>query len=155
MVSLGGSDTHGVTFKVATYLKNKGMSATIILGPAFEHTCCNDLLNNNFVIKRNVPSLINEFYKHDVAITGGGITPFEANASGLPCIIIANELFEIPVALQIQEIGSSIFAGYHNKINFPSFKFESNIEKMSNLGVQNIGTNGGKEVYSEILRLVS
>ena len=38
-----------------------------------------------------------EMSRHDLAVTGGGMTPFEANAAGLPCIVVANETFEIQV----------------------------------------------------------
>lgn len=99
LVTMGGSDTYGVTIKVVQMLTAMNLKATIVLGPAFMHADgLYAVLTENFTVKYAVPSLIAEFYRHDLAITGGGVTPFEANASGLPCVVIANELHEIPSA---------------------------------------------------------
>ena len=105
------------------------------------------------MIKSNVPSLIREFYHHDLAITGGGTTPFEANASGLPCIVIANELFEIPAAKALAKIGSSVFAGFHTTLEIPKLEFDQKIEKMSMAGIEKVGTNGINKVIESILAL--
>jgi spore coat polysaccharide biosynthesis predicted glycosyltransferase SpsG len=76
---MGGSDTYGVTIQVIKLLKKFGKKATILLGPAFSHWPeLKKELNSNFTIKRTVPSLIAEFKKYDLAITGGGVTPFLA-----------------------------------------------------------------------------
>ena len=84
LVTLGGSDTHGVTISVVKYLIENSKIATIILGPAFGHECKLTHLNlEKLTIKKSVPSMINELSRHDFAITGGGITAFEAAAQGL------------------------------------------------------------------------
>ncbi|NBX33612.1 MAG: glycosyl transferase, partial [Planctomycetes bacterium] len=121
LVTLGGSDTYGITVKVVKALAAAGMGATVVLGPAFGHMAeLEQVATDGFVIKRGVTSLIEEFAAHDLAITGGGITPFEANASGLPCIVIASELFEIPVGKALQKLGGSTYAGYHGDMRLPS-----------------------------------
>jgi spore coat polysaccharide biosynthesis predicted glycosyltransferase SpsG len=154
LVTLGGSDTYGVTVKVVQLLKEMGLTATIVVGPAFMH---NDLLESEltpaFTVKRGVPSLIEEFYRHDLAITGGGITPFEANASGLPCIVIANERFEIPVGQALQKLGGSLFAGHHESLSLPLFKADMPLEQMSHAGMNNIGLQGTQRVISALLEL--
>src|SRR4030042_3598275 len=95
IVSLGGSDTYGVTLKVVDILKGLKKKATLHIGPSFRHRKeLEAMIGKDFHIISNVPSLIEEFFRYDLAVTGGGMTPFEANASGLPCIIIANEVFE-------------------------------------------------------------
>ena len=155
LVTLGGSDTYGVTIKVVRSLKNMGLTATIVVGPAFMHLAMlNDELTDGFTLKRGVPSMIEEFYCHDLAITGGGITPFEANASGLPCIVIANELFEIPVGLALQELGGSLFAGYHEALQQPLFSVDLPLEDMSREAMRNIGLHGTERVVSALLELV-
>ena len=53
-----------------------------------------------------------------------------ANASGLPCIIVANETFEISNGKYLAGLGSSIFAGFHNYINIDAFTMELDIEKI-------------------------
>lgn len=154
LVTLGGSDTYGVTLKVVKILMDLKKKATIHIGPSFNHLeeleC---MVHNNYNIINNVPSLIEEFYKYDIAITGGGITPFEANASGLPCIIIANELFEIPNGLLLSEIGSSVFAGYYIDIRTNLFDMDFEIEKMSISGINTITLNGAENIYRHILAL--
>ncbi|MBI5637159.1 MAG: glycosyl transferase [Nitrospinae bacterium] len=154
LVTLGGSDTYGVTVKVVRLLKGMGLAATIVIGPAFMH---NDLLEHEltpaFTVKRGIPSLIEEFARHDLAITGGGITPFEANASGLPCVVIANERFEIPVGQALQSLGGSVFAGSHEALTAPLFSMDLPLERMSGAGMNNIGLQGTQRVISALLEL--
>ncbi len=151
LVTLGGSDTYGVTIKVVHILKKYKIAATILMGPSFSHRDeLFALVDNNYEVKDSVESLIKEFYNYDLAITGGGITPFEANATGLPCILIANELFEIPVAKQLSSIGGAIFAGHHENIDETVFIRDIDIESMSKTGIDNIYTDGSKLVVQEI-----
>jgi spore coat polysaccharide biosynthesis predicted glycosyltransferase SpsG len=95
--------------------------------------------------------MIDEFFQHDLAITGGGITPFEANASGLPCIVIANETFEVAVGKAVQSLGSSIYAGYHKEIQLPLFPEDLPIEQMSRAGMNNINLLGAQRVVDSLL----
>ncbi|AQR96982.1 hypothetical protein [Clostridium saccharoperbutylacetonicum] len=157
IVTLGGSDTHGVTIDILKFLKRMDLGATIITGPSFEHyEELNNLVENKYRIKKNVPSLINEFYEYDLAITGGGITPFEATASGLPCILVANELHEIEVCSYLQSIGVGIFAGYYKEIDFDDFSnivYKCEIEILSKQGINKVSTNGLENIYNEIIKL--
>jgi spore coat polysaccharide biosynthesis predicted glycosyltransferase SpsG len=154
LVTMGGSDTYGVTVKMVQLLKEMGMTATIVLGPAFMHMdLLDEVLTEGFTLKRGVPSMIEEFYRHDLAITGGGITPFEANASGLPCVVIANELFEIPVGEALQKLGGSLFSGHHEALSLPLFKTDLPLEKMSLAGRHNIGLQGTQRVIEALLEL--
>lgn len=154
LVTLGGSDTYGVTVKVVQLLKEMNLTATIVAGPAFMHMdMLDEVLTEGFTLKRGVPSMIEEFYRHDLAITGGGITPFEANASGLPCIVIANERFEIPVGQTLQKLGGSVFAGYHEALRSPLFAVCMPLEQMSHAGMNNIGLQGTQRVISALLEL--
>lgn len=155
LVTLGGSDTYGVTVKVVQMLKEMNLTATIVVGPAFMHRdMLDEVLTKGFTLKRGVPSMIEEFHCHDLAITGGGITPFEANASGLPCVVIANELFEIPVGMALQKLGGSLFAGHHEALSLPLFRTGLPLEQMSHAGMHNIGLQGTQRVISALLGLV-
>lgn len=155
LVTLGGSDTYGVTVQVVKLLKEMGLTATIVVGPSFMHMDkLNEALTEGFTLKRSVPSMIEEFYRHDLAITGGGITPFEANASGLPCVVIANELFEIPVGMALQKLGGSIFAGHHESLSSLLFKAGLPLEQMSQAGMRNIGLQGTQRVIGALQKLV-
>lgn len=155
LVTLGGSDTYGVTVKVVELLKEMGLTATIVVGPAFMHMALlEDVLTEGFTVRRSVPSMVEEFYRHDLAITGGGITPFEANASGLPCVVIANELFEIPVGMALERLGGSRFAGHHECLSLPLFGASLPLEQMSQAGMRNIGLQGMQRVVGALLQLV-
>lgn len=155
LVTMGGSDTYGVTVKVVRLLKEMGLTATVVVGPAFMHMAMLDeVLTEEFTLKRGVPSMIEEFFRHDLAITGGGITPFEANASGLPCVVIANELFEIPVGKELQRLGGSVFAGHHESLSLPLFGADLPLEQMSRAGMRNIGLQGTQRVIGALLGLV-
>lgn len=153
VVTLGGSDTYGVTIKVVKILKDIGKAATIIIGPNFKHEeDLTKVINEKFKVKRNVPSLIKEFSQYDLAITGGGVTPFEANAMGLPCIIIANELHEIPIGEYLEKLGGAIFAGYYKEIREEIFSEELDIEKMSRKALSQITLNGTENIYNLIMK---
>lgn len=152
LVTLGGSDTYGVTVKVIKLLKKKGCSADIVTGPDFQNK---DLLsqeiNSDFVVYETVPSLIAKFYEYDLAITGGGVTCLEANASGLPCIIVANELHEIDNGKYLASFNGAKFAGYHMDISEKDIDIDSiNVEKMSTAAMQAIPLNGMDNIYKII-----
>jgi len=156
IVTLGGSDTYGVTIKVLNILIKNNIKATIHVGPSFEHV--NELkkiLTDNYKVVKFLPSLIEEFNKYDLAITGGGITPFEANASGLPCLIVANEYFEIPNGYFLDELGSSVFLGFHEDINEDVFNdlYSLSINNMSLNGMSNLNTNAVEKIYSNIVEI--
>ncbi len=155
LVTLGGSDTYGVTVEVVRYLSNQDVGATVIVGPSYAHYDeLNKVITPKFNIKKSVPSLIEEFSNYDLAITGGGITPFEANSSGLPCIVIANEMFEIPVGKELARMKGSTFAGYYKDLCSESFSLDLPIESMSELGMKNIKLNGCERVVQSISELI-
>ena len=81
------------------------------------------------------------------------MTPFEANASGLPCVIVANETFEVKNGRFLESIGSSLFAGFHEEINESVFEKEPAVERMSSIGLSNIPLDGAEKVYGRIKEL--
>lgn len=154
LVTLGGSDTHGVTVNVARCLRSAGRTATVIVGPGFRHDAeLAEAIGPEFVLKRGVPSLIAEFKEYDLAITGGGMTPFEANASGLPCIVVASEPFEVPIGLELARLGGAVFAGYHTEMDESVLMRSLPVEAMSRAGMTQIGLDGTDRVIRELLSL--
>ncbi len=127
-------------------------SATIIVGPAFAHHQALEHFANDplFIIKKDVPSLIKEFSDYDLAITGGGITPFEANASGLPCLNIANESWEIDNAKILDELGTSCFVGHRDNFSLQCLNQPMDIASMSALGMKHIGIDACSKIYEVI-----
>lgn len=155
VVSMGGSDTYGVTVRVVQMLKKSGRGATVIIGPAFRHEAeLLAVLDERFVLKRGVPSLIEEFSHHGLAITGGGITPFEANASGLPCVVIANEEFEVPVGRGLAAMGGAVFAGHYASIDETVLSQALPIQAMSDAALRHVDLLGAERVADEIERLL-
>lgn len=154
VVTMGGSDTYGVTIKVVEILKKIGKGATIIIGPGFEHLeSLQAVMSPAFSIKTEVPSLMEEFQHYDLAITAGGITPFEAAASGLPCIIIASESFEVPIGMFLQQIGAAQYAGHYSDIDEEVFSQSFDIEAMSQIGMRQLTTRGVENIYRELVLL--
>ncbi|HLP97550.1 MAG TPA: hypothetical protein VK149_03795 [Sideroxyarcus sp.] len=151
LVTLGGTDTYGATLKVVEQLKALGKSATILAGPGFEHhAALREIITPSFHILHGVSSLIETFGHFDMAITGGGVTPFEANASGLPCIVVANEWFEVPVGRHLEKLGGSVFAGSYDNLDPNVFAKPLDIETMSRAGMEQLTTHGAANVYREI-----
>jgi len=156
LVTLGGSDTYGVTIKVLKLLKKYNVKSSIHIGPSFRHKKeLEKELTDDYKFLKFIPSLIEEFSKYDLAITGGGITPFEANASGLPSLIIANEIFEIENGKFLDSIGSSKFIGFHDNINEHVFeKLNSlDIKTMSKNGMDSLNTKAVDKIYREIKKI--
>lgn len=154
LVTLGGSDTYGVTVKVVEILKGLNKKADVHVGPSFRHHGeLKAVMDESFKSIGRVPSLIEAFYGYGLAVTGGGITPFEANASGLPCIVIANEPFEAQNGRFLEGLGSSIFAGFHEDMDAKAFERELDIEMMSLRGMEAITLDGAENVYRQIRAL--
>ena len=156
LVTLGGSDTYGVTVKVVRLLRGRSWRVTVVLGPGFmHHRELDEALPQGFVVKHGVPSMIEEMALHDLAITGGGMTPFEANAGGLPCIVVANEYFEVPVGMALQRMGGCLFAGHHESIDESVFRQDIPVRDMSRLAMEHIGLDGVQRVATALEELLA
>ncbi len=152
LITLGGSDTYGVTVKIVQILKSKGYGADIIIGPNFRHIeQLEKAIDGSFTVYKTVPSLVSKFNEYDLAITGGGVTGFEANASGLPCLIIASELHEIDNGRYLASFGGARFAGYYKNMKESVFDLEEiDISSMSINGMNAFQLNGLENIYHEI-----
>lgn len=156
LVTMGGSDTWGVTPRVMEALLQRGYAATVVLGPAFAHSDAVDALlarlpDGAFTVHRGgVPSLAEEMARHDLAITGGGMTPFQANAVGLPCIVVANEVFEVPVGRMLERLGGSVFAGFHEDMDLSVLDRPLPMTVMSQAGMDAIDLRGCERVVAAV-----
>lgn len=154
VVTMGGSDTHGITVDVARTLRERDMPATIVLGPAFRHEAqLAPLLGARFTVKRNVPSLAAELAAHDVAVTAGGITLYEACASGLPCIAIAAETWERNSVEAMAELGACADGGFRGRIVAEAFQRTLPIDAMSSAGMRALDFQGADRVAGALLEL--
>lgn len=159
LVTLGGSDTWGVTPRIMEALLSLGQRASIVLGPSFGHVAEVDAVLARapvgmFTVHRGgVPSLADEMARHDLAITGGGMTPFQANAMGLPCIVVANETFEIPVGQALERLGGSVFAGFHQDLDLSVLHRPLQIAQMSAAGLSAVDLRGCDRVVEALVAL--
>ena len=155
LVTLGGADTYGATVKVVRLLRDKTSQVTVVLGPAFvHHDALAAVLPTHFDVKHGVASMAEEMARHDVAVTGGGMTPFEANAAGLPCLVVANEWFEIPVGKALESLGGCRFVGHHESIDSSVFDEPLDIAGMSQQAMVAVGLEGVQRVATAVCGLV-
>lgn len=153
VVTLGGSDTYGATVLAVKALKKYGYPADVIVGANFRHE--KELgreIDENYQVYHTVPSLMKAFFEYDLAITGGGVTPLEANAAGLPCIIIANEPHEVITGNYMQQLGGAVFAGYYKELDDGKFELSRlNIEQMSRRAIQSVSLSGADNICNILL----
>lgn len=153
LVTLGGSDTYGVTLKVIAFLKqwqqaHPAVRVSVLLGPGaviYEEAKA-ALEGSGFFLVSHVPSLMEYFAQFDLAVTGGGVTAFEAAASGLPCLVVANELHEIQIGRHLEKLGCAVFAGYYQEMDLSRIGEFTDIEKMSRMGMERIALNGAERI---------
>ena len=154
VVTLGGTDTWGVTVKVVRCLAGTDRAVTVVTGPGFRHGAkLKAVTPRHFEVKAGVPSLVAELARHDVAVTGGGITAFEACASGLACIVVANEPFEIPFGRHLQSLGCARFAGHHQELREAALLEPLAVAEMSAAGLSGVRADGLERVCDEIAKL--
>lgn len=156
LVSMGGSDTFHLTTRLYQFFKNtefQKYSITLILGPANQDEIVQNEKCDWIQLKESVPSLIQEFINYDLAITGSGITPFEACATGLPCLTISSEPHEIQISKFLENLGCTIYLGTKENVDFEEIKTcisDMDIEKMSQTGLDRIPLNGLENVIEVI-----
>jgi spore coat polysaccharide biosynthesis predicted glycosyltransferase SpsG len=153
IVSMGGADTYGLTIDVLRALRARGRGATVVVGPGFAHDKELSALAEGFTVRRSVASLAEEFSRHDLAITAGGVTPFEANAAGLPCIIIAAEPWEERAGRQLEALGGCRYAGSRHDIDVSALDEALPIERMSAAALAAVPADGADRVATELLAL--
>lgn len=153
LVTLGGSDTYGVTLDVIAFLKKQkenGLhkSVTILLGPGsmIGEQARKAVEGTGFTLVSSVPSLAAFFSQFDLAVTGGGVTALEAAASGLPCMVIANELHEIQIGRYLEKAGCAVFAGYYKEMKLERLEEIKDVSAMSRRGMETVTLSGAAHI---------
>lgn len=157
LVTLGGSDPFNVTKDVTLELLKYNYDVDILVGPNYRHIDeIKNIVKGRYRILQNVKSLIEMYDDYSVAITGGGVTCCEANACGLPCLIIANAEHEVYTGKFIQKLGSSVYLGKHDEwdksiiAQIPKL----DIEKMSNKGMELFDSGAVKRIFNKIISIM-
>jgi len=140
LISIGATDNRNINLKLLKNLNFERFKFTFINGPGQKNLFISK--NKNFIIKKNVKNIYDEFYKNDLLICGGGMTPFEAASSGLPAIIIAAEKFEIDVGRELSKLGIASYAGYYKDLNYKKINFNLDIKNFSKHCLKIIDTKG-------------
>lgn len=153
IVSFGGSDPKNNTVSVVKKLLATDVPFDITVGP--NNRCYEELeklKGNRFEIYRNVPSLIELFSKYDLAITGGGVTCCEANAAGLPCVIIANAPHEVNTGKYLEGHGGCIYAGSYDGWDTSIIKKldQLDLKSMSEKGMKVFDTHAIERIFSDL-----
>jgi UDP-2,4-diacetamido-2,4,6-trideoxy-beta-L-altropyranose hydrolase len=117
MISMGGSDPHNITKKVAMLISDidTNVKLNIVLGKfyKFKNFLIRSVLKSSIKFKiyddqKNLKSLM---LKNDLLITNSGITKYEAFATKLPSIIISNSVKSNQDQINFSNLGGSIFIG--------------------------------------------
>ena len=154
IVSFGGSDPNNNTLSVVKRLLKTDIPFDITVGPNNRsYDELESLRGNRFELFQNVPSLIELFAGYDLAITGGGVTCCEANAAGLPCIIIANVPHEVNTGKFLEKCGGCIYAGSYEEwdVSIIDRVRELQLKEMSRKGMNAFDTHALERIFSDLL----
>jgi spore coat polysaccharide biosynthesis predicted glycosyltransferase SpsG len=119
LVTMGGSDTYGVTPRVLKALEcvERKMTVSVVTGPNFRHQrALADAVRvscHSPAVFDRVENLIAMMAEAEIIICAGGVTLFEAAGLGLPAVAIANEPHEVPVVQWFARQGACIDGGFH------------------------------------------
>ena len=159
VIMQGGTDSHCFIPNIIdsiSQLKSK-LKITVIIGPIEYNKKLQksiDKSNLSIEVKRNVKFMHKELARHDIAITGGGMTLLELSKLGIPSIIICTEKFETETASLLSKSGFGINLGYYEKLSNQKIKnaisrliqdYKLRTE-MNSIGPKIIDGNGTKRV---------
>ena len=128
MISMGGSDPHNITKKVATLISgiDVDIKLNIVLGKfyKFKKNSIRSALKKSIKYKiydkqKNLKSLM---LKNDLLITNSGITKYEAFSMKMPSIIISNSAESNLDQKNFSSLGGSIFIGDFNSKKLNNLK---------------------------------
>jgi len=110
LVTMGGFDQSGATFRIVDALKNEkkiswGRRLDIVIGPGFKHTQDFGELPEGMTISQNVNDLGERMYLADLAISSGGNTLYELACVGTPSIVLWEETHEMLLGAAFTDLG--------------------------------------------------
>lgn len=94
LVTMGGSDPHGMTIKTikALELLDEDFEAVVVSGAGFQHKEeLNNLLSgckHRFDVQENVQNMAKRMAQSDLAVASFGVTAYELAAMGVPAIYL-------------------------------------------------------------------
>lgn len=152
-ISFGGVDRHRASEAAARALKEAGLRPVVFLGPGYVEGPGTADAFQDLEVQRGVSSLAQALAPFSFLICNGGVTPFEANAAGLPAAIIATEPWEATNARALAERGGALFLGDIEKGALEKLAVIPPIIGMSAKALAAIDGRGLERVAAEILAL--
>lgn len=146
MITLGGSDTNGITNMILDYVKDLDSNFHVVIGPSFEENNIYKLrelekLKSNIKLYFNA-NMIEIMNKCDIAISACGITLYELGVCGIPTIGIIVVDNQENVAFKMSEKGLIYNLGWYT--NLTKGKVIDNIKEISKLGNRKVMINNQK-----------
>lgn len=123
VIMQGGTDSHCFIPSIVNSISSsiRDMNVTVIAGRDFRgDKKLKQIAQKNamsLTIKKNLKNMSQELIKHDIAITGGGVTLLELCRLGIPSVVICTEKFENETASVLQHGGFGINLGYYAKVS--------------------------------------
>lgn len=117
LISMGGSDPNNITEIVldALYTLDSYPTINVVVGPGGNIDTLSEKYPQTNIIyaANNMPRLMAE---SDIAFLSGGITLYEAAASGLATVVIAQNRHQGITASEFARAGTSIYLGLHDLV---------------------------------------
>lgn len=122
LILQGGADTKCFIPKILNSLRkiSKDIKINVITGSAFkckkELEICIKKMNRDVIVLNDIKNISNELVKHDIIITGAGVTLIEILTIGIPAIIITGDKHELENSRRITRKNSAVSLGYGKDI---------------------------------------
>jgi len=168
LVLQGGADTPCFTPEIIDSLNSieENVKITVVLGSSFK--CWKKLKSSvqnskkPLKILHGVKSMAPLMAKHDLVISGGGMTLLELTSLGIPSIIICGAKFENETAESLSKKGFGINIGYSKKLSkrkitkaVRELMYNYNLRKnMNKIGKTLVDGNGTERIVNIISKVV-
>jgi UDP-2,4-diacetamido-2,4,6-trideoxy-beta-L-altropyranose hydrolase len=125
LVTMGGSDSEGVTSKVMRSLPAIGgeVAATVVVGGGSPHyeslQALAKTLGGNVILERNPASMAPVMRRADVAVSAAGGTCWELAFLGIPMILITISRDQEANAAALAREGAALSLGWHANLSEP------------------------------------
>ncbi len=170
LVTLGGSDTYGLTPQILDSLSGyqSEIEIAVIIGPAFKHDKeLNAVLSSksgkfNILRSLDTEAMCKWMQWADLAVCAGGNTLFELACCGTPAVVVCGELFEEETAFRLEESGFGKVVHFNTRLDTAKFSalvngfFDSAVrERQSLTGKRLIDGMGIKRIADNTLDMVN
>lgn len=131
LVTLGGSDTYGLTPQILDALSGyqPDVEIAVIIGPAFKHDKeLGTVLSNKggrfdtLLRSLDIEAMCKWMQWADLAVCAAGNTLFEMACCGTPVIVVCGESFEEETAFRIEKSGFGKVVPFNTRLDITKFR---------------------------------